>query len=325
MKDKILITAPKDTFDRYMSNCRRYLEEEGFEIIQYQGDTLMSADQIRAYGGEISGAIIGCEEWNEDILASCPRLQVLARLGIGVDHIDLEAAKRHGVRVVTARGMNSAAVAEMTVLMAMNVSRNFVPLDRSTRQGRWLHHFGTSLYGKSYGLLGFGAIAQQVAHMLQGFNLGRILAYDMYPNHQAARQLGVEMTDLDTLLRQSDIISIHVPSLPETFHMINAETIACMKPGAILINVARGAIVDESALNDALKSGRIRGAATDVYEQEPPPADHPLFKLDNIIFSPHQAADTLETLDAISMHAAHVVVDTVKYQREPDAANWVNK
>lgn len=325
MKNKILITAPKNVFDRYMGNCRHYLEEQGFDIIQYQGDTLMSGDQIKSYGRDISGAIIGCEEWNEDIFTFCPQLQVLARLGIGVDHIDLEAAKRHGVKVVTARGMNSVAVAEMTILMAMNVSRNFVPLDRSTREGKWMHQFGTSLYGKSYGLLGFGAIAQQVARMLQGFNLEHIFAYDMYPNYAAAEKFGVELTDFDTVLQQSDIISIHVPSSRETHHMINAETIAMMKPGAILINVARGAIVDEAALYDALKSGRIRGAGTDVYEQEPPRGDLPLFTLNNIIFSPHQAADTLETLDAISMHAAHVVVDIVKYRREPDAANWVNK
>lgn len=322
MKEKVLVSVPKSIFDQYMSNSRDLLEREGFEIIQHQSDSLMSVEGIKAIGSDIVGAVIGCEEWSREVFEACPRLQVLARLGIGVDHIDLEAAKAHSVKVVNAKGMNSATVAEMTILLALSASRNFVRLDRSTRDGKWVHNFGTSLYDKVYGLVGFGNIAQHVAKMLQGFQLKKIIAFDLYPNYEAAQRLGVEFVDLHTLLQQSDIVSLHIPSTAQTHHLINAETLKEMKKSAILINVARGAIVDEKALHRALENKEIRAAGVDVYEQEPPEKSNPLFSLENIDFSPHQAADTLETLDSISLYAASVVVDVVKHQKIPE--NWVN-
>lgn len=323
MKYKVLATLPKSLFENYCSRARKLLEEEGFDIIEYQGETVMTAEEIKAVGADIDGAILGCDEWSADVLAACPKLKVLARFGIGVECIDLEAAKKQGVKVVNARGMNSDSVAEMTILLAMAASRNLIMLDRTTREGGWLRNAGTILHNKTYGLVGFGAIAQNVAKVLKGFDVGRIVAFDMFPNREKAKELGVELVDFDTVLRQSDIISLHVPGTPQTRHMINDAAFDKMKKSAILVNVARGMVVDEDALYRALRDKRIAAAGIDVYEIEPTKKDNPLFGLDNVVLSPHQAADTLETFDAVSYFDAQVVVDVVKYHKEP--INWLNK
>ncbi len=323
MRHKVLSTLPKSLFEKYCKRARKLLEDEGFEIVEYQGETVMTADEIKAVGRDIEGAILGCDEWSADVIAACPRLKVLARFGIGVESIDLEAAKRQGVKVANARGMNADSVAEMTVLLAMAACRNLINLDRTTREGEWLRHAGTILHGKTYGLIGFGAIAQNVAQVLGGFGLNRILAFDMFPNKAKAAELGIELVDLDTVLRESDVISLHVPGTSETRHMINDAAFDKMKQGAVLVNVARGIVVDEDALYRALRDKRIAAAGIDVYEVEPTSLGNPLFALDNVVLSPHQAADTLETFDAVSYFDAQVVVDVVKRGKDP--VNWLNR
>lgn len=323
MKQKVLVTIPKSLFDNHCARARRLLEDEGYEIVQYQGELVMTADEIKAAGADVVGAIVGCDAWTEDVLKACKALKVIARFGIGVDCIDLQAAKRLGIKVVNARGMNSPSVAEMTIMLALAVMRKLILLDRTTREGGWMRGCGATINGKTYGLVGFGAIAQNVAKVLAGFGVKEILAYDLVPDKAAAARLGVTLTSLEDVIERSDVISLHVPGMPGTRHMIDEAAFKRMKPNAVLVNVARGMVVDEAALYTALSEHRIAGAGLDVYEVEPISADNPLLGLDNVVLSPHQAADTSETFDAVSYFDAQVVVDVTKHGKEP--INWLNQ
>lgn len=320
MKKKVLSTVPK-----FSKRCRRaqlLLESEGYQVIEYIGQEVMTAEEIKAVGGDICGAIVGCDEWNEEIFAACPNLKAIGRFGIGVDNIDLEAAKRHGVKVANARGMNCDSVGEATIMLVLAVIRNLINLDQTTRKGDWMRYTGRTLRGKTYGLIGFGAIAQYVAKILSGFDVEKIYAYDLYPNYEAAEKLGVTMTDFDTVIKESDIISLHIPCTPETIKLIDEKEFKSMKDSAVLINVARGPVVDQNALYTALKEKWIAGAGIDVFEVEPTDADNPLFTLDNIVIMPHQAGDTYETFDKVGYFAAQVIVDVMN-GKEP--VNWLNK
>ena len=321
MKPKVLNTIPKSLFETHCTRAKALLEENGFEVLSYQGERVMTAEEIKAVGADICAAIVGCDAWTEELFEACPNLKVLARFGIGVESIDLEAAKRHGVKVCNARGMNSDSVAEMTILQALAVYRNLINLDKTTREGDWMRYAGHTIHHKVYGLIGFGAIAQNVAKLLSGFGPAEILAYDMFPNHETAKALGVTIADFETVVRRSDIISLHVPGTRETAGLFNEEVFRKMKPEAILVNVARGPVVRQSALYRALKEGWIAGAGLDVYESEPTDRDNPLFSLDNIVITPHQAGDTKETFDAVSRFDAQVIIDVMS-GRQPQ--NWLN-
>lgn len=322
MKQKVLNTIPKSLFETHCKRAKALLEDNGFEVLTYQGERVMTTEEIKAVGGDICAAIVGCDAWTEELLEACPNLRVLARFGIGVESIDLEAAKRHGVKVCNARGMNSDSVAEMTILQALAVYRNLINLDGTTRDGGWMRYAGHTIRGKVYGLVGFGAIAQYVAKLLSGFGVKEILAYDMFPNQEAADRLGVTLTDFDTVVSRSDIISLHVPGSKETTGLFNEATFRKMKKDAILVNVARGPVVSQDALYKALKERWIAGAGLDVYEVEPTDRDNPLFTLDNIVITPHQAGDTKETFDAVSYFDAQVIIDVMN-GREP--RNWLNR
>lgn len=217
--------------------------------------------------------------------------------------------------------MNSDSVAEMTILQALAVYRNLINLDKTTRAGDWMRYAGHTIHHKVYGLIGFGAIAQNVAKLLSGFGPAEILAYDMFPNHETAKALGVTIADFETVVRRSDIISLHVPGTRETAGLFNEEVFRKMKPEAILVNVARGPVISQSALYRALKEGWIAGAGLDVFESEPTDRDNPLFTLDNIVVTPHQAGDTKETFDAVSHFDAQVIIDVMS-GRQPQ--NWLN-
>lgn len=322
MSKKVLNTIPKKLFEDYCQRARAHLENHGFEVITYQGDKVMSSEEIIAVGHDICGAIVGCDEWTEQIFSACPNLRVIARFGVGVDQIDLEAAKQHGVKVVIARGMNSPSVAEMTIAQVLAVYRNLIVLDRTTRSGDWMRYAGRTVTGKKYGLVGFGAVAQNVAKILSGFGLQEIIAYDTIPNLDMATKLGVRFVSFETLIKEADIISLHVPCVKETIGLINENTFSLMKDSAILINMARGPIVDEHALYKALMERRIAGAGIDVFTYEPTNKLNPLFALDNIVVTPHQAADTVETFDAVSYFNAQTIIDVMD-GKEP--VNWINR
>lgn len=317
---KVLITASH--FQSLCEDAMDLLKKNGHEVILCDSDIpYFSFEQLKQRVSDIDAAIIGMDQWNEKVFDIAPKLKVLARFGVGTDNIDLQAAKRHGIKVVNARGLNSNAVAELAVALILNALRNIPDLNHRLSGGEWARAVGRELKGKTVGILGFGDIGGKVAKKLSGFEV-RLLAYDPYPNSEKAGKLGVLMTDLDNILSQSDILSIHMPSIPSTYHIVNSSLIAKMKKGAYLINTARGTLVDTEALCKAVKVGALRGAALDVYEKEPLSPDDPVLHMEGILCTPHTGAETAETYKAISMMTAQAVIDVLN---GGNPQNWLNQ
>lgn len=218
------------------------------------------------------------------LLAGCPSLLIVGRVGSGLDNIDVAAAEELGVVVSAAVGANAVSVAEHTLGLALAVARRVVPLDRAVRAGRWDRQAGRELHGLTWGLLGYGATGQAVAKLVRGLGM-RVMAHDPYVTAEEARH------PLHEVVRRADVLSIHLPATPTTRHLVDAALLSTMKPDAILINVGRGEVLDESALADALAHRRLLGAALDVRASEPP-ATGPLDSLDNVVLTPHVAGIT---------------------------------
>lgn len=308
MTKKILVTATN--YSQLCTEAKKLFEDNGCEIIENTFGRPMTFDELKTRIGDIDGVIAGVDTWNEDVFAIAPKLKAIARFGVGVDNIDIEAARKHGIKVTNAAGGNANAVAELTIGLIIAAMRAIPQLHATTRQGAWDRFVGNELVGRTVGLLGFGNIAQKVARKLSGFDV-TVIAYDKYPNLEAAARLGVTMVEADEVIARADILCMLLPSLPETRCFMNADVFARMKNGAYFVNTARGALVDEAALADALTSGKLSGAAIDVYEREPSSADNPLFRLDRIVTTPHTAAETYETYTDIGAITATAVLDVL--------------
>lgn len=247
----------------------------------------MDQERLKEIVGLYDAVIVGLETWDLELFSLAKHLKLIARFGAGLDNIDLHAAKEAHVRVSNAGGMNASSVANMVVGLTLNCLRRITMFDRAIRHGEWPEIISSDLDGKSVGLLGFGNVARNVALRMSGFSV-RLFAYDMYPDHDAAMNLGVTLTDIDTIYRECDVISLHLPYTEGTHHMINSDTFRKMKPNAILINTARGRIVDTDALCTAVRNGIIAGAGIDVFEEEPLPSDSQLLLHPSILLTPIQ-------------------------------------
>jgi D-3-phosphoglycerate dehydrogenase / 2-oxoglutarate reductase len=230
-------------------------------------------------------------KFTDRVFAACPRLRLISVWGTGTDHIDLDAAARHGVTVRNTPGVSAISIAEHTLALLLAVARRIPQVDAATRAGGWPRGQSVQLYGKTCGIIGLGAIGRQFARIASGFGM-RVIAWTMHPKP------GDPIVELDELYRTSDVVSMHLRLSPETTGFIGAREFGLMKQSAILVNTARGAIVDEPALLDALTSGRIAGAGLDVFTVEPLPARHPLSQLSNVVITPHCAGITPEALEA---------------------------
>jgi D-3-phosphoglycerate dehydrogenase len=306
MKKKVLVGATN--FSATCREAKELLEKNGFIVDENPHQRPYTREELKEIVGDYAAVSAGMESWDREILSLAKNLKVIGRFGVGYDNIDLKAAEELGITVAIAKGINGAAVATMAIGLMISVLRKIPMFDRTTREGQWVRAMGSDLDGKKVGLLGFGDIAQKTAKRLSGFDV-EILAYDLFPNEEAARSLNVKLTDKDTLLRECDIISCHLPNLPETRHTMNEAAFARMKPTAIFINTSRGPLVDEAALYQALKEGVIAGAGIDVYEQEPIRPDNPLLTLDNIVCTPHTSAETNEVCARVGLNTAQNIVD----------------
>ena len=272
--------------------ARDLLLNAGFEIVSNDTGRILSPEEQKALIQDAYAIVAGTEKYNREMLQGCDNLKVVTRFGVGTDNFDLATMREMNLEVGVIANHN--AVAEFALTLMLNVLKNQQNYDPAVRQGKWSRFPMRELSAKTVGLIGFGRIGRRLAELLSGFGV-KVLAHDPYLNEQAARERNVTPVALDELLAQSDIVSLHLPSTPETYHKINAESIAKMKDGAYLINTSRGSLVDEKALYDALVSGKLSGAGLDVYEQEPVTADNPLFQLTNTVLAPHVAALTYET------------------------------
>jgi D-3-phosphoglycerate dehydrogenase/(S)-sulfolactate dehydrogenase len=235
-----------------------------------------------------------------EIIEAAPQLKIIARAGVGLDNIDIKAADDNGVIVSAALGINATAVGEETLAMALALSRKLIELDSSTRAGEWNRKAGSEISGKTWGLLGFGATARATAELLKGFKV-KVLAYDPFakPTNEYLASINATMASINDVVAQSDVISVHLPSTPETKEIINAQLLSTMKKSALLINVGRGEVIIEADLESALKNGVIAGAGLDVRAQEPP-QDKRFTDLANVVLAPHIAGITHESQAAIN-------------------------
>ncbi len=284
------------------------LKAGGFEVVHPpRGVNLYDPAKLLPIVRDCDAVVAGSEPWSEHLIAACPKLRVLSRTGVGFDAIDMAACDRHRVIVATTPGVNHHAVAEHTFALLFGVARGFPSRDQYVRACTWKRVSTPRIIGTTLGIVGLGRIGRAVATRAVGLGM-KVIAFDPYPNREFAEQWGIELTDLDTLLTRSDYVTLHLPMGQETKHIMNATTFARMKPGSVLINTARGLLVDEKALVEALNSGHLRGAGLDVFEVEPLPDDSPLLTMNNVLLSGHLAGlDHESQHDTLTMCAETIV------------------
>ena len=263
--------------------------EGGQELIdRLKGAT--AAINVRAYS-----------KFTDEIFAGLPELKFLTVMGTGTDNIDLQAAARRGVIVSNTPTAPTISVAEHTVAMMLALTKNMVPMHNALMQGEWKHIPGIELRGKTFGLIGLGIIAQEVAPVVRALGM-RVVGWSLTHDPARAKKMGIELLEMDEVLRQSDAVSLLLRASPKTHQIIGRRELELMKPSAFLVTTGRGALVDETALYEALKARRIAGAAIDVYQTEPLPSDSPLLTLDNVLVTPHVAWVTDGGVDRMARH-----------------------
>ncbi len=290
----------------------------------YDMKTGLSKEELLAIIPEYDGLIIRSDTRPDaDVIAAGKKLKVIGRAGIGVDNIDIAAATNHGVVVMNTPGSNSVATAEQTMALMLAVTRYTVPAHNSLAAGEWnrAQFAGTELYGKVLGIVGFGRIGRLVAERAKAFGM-TVLAHDPFVKAEEGAKLGVSLVDLDRVFSQADYLTLHTAVTPQTTKMINCPTIKKMKKGVIIINVARGKLIDEAALAEALRDGHVKAAALDVYTSEPPAADNPLIGLPNVLHTPHLGASTAEAQRNVATQIVSQVLDCL---RGGEIRNAVNK
>ena len=296
------------------------LSDKGLAILRAEKnidvvvDTKMTPDQLIAEIGKYDALIVrSATKATRQVIEAGTRLKVIGRAGAGVDNIDLEAATSRGVIVVNTPGGNSVSTAEHTIAMLLSMARNIPQAHMSMRQGRWdrKSFTGVEIQGKVLGVVGLGRIGREVAKRAIGLSMD-VIGYDPFISEELARSLGINLADLDDLCRQADFITVHTPLNEHTRGLIDAHRIGIMKQGVRIVNCARGGIIDEKALADGLRTGKVAAAALDVYETEPPTGSE-LVGLDNVVVTPHLGASTSEAQENVAIEVARQVV---RFSRE---------
>lgn len=304
------------------------LAEEGINFLAAQPDlqlriqTGLSEDELCELIADYDALLIRSETLvSAKVLAAAKNLKIIGRAGIGVDNVDLNAATERGIIVMNTPDANATTTAELAIAHMLSLSRNLPAANQSMRAGKWERSklMGSEIAHKTLAILGFGTIGRIVASRGHGLGM-RVIAHDPFVAPEIFSKYGVEVVDFDSLIRHADYLTLHCPLLEKTRHVIGREQFSVMKKSARLINCARGGLVDEQALFEALHSGSLAGAALDVFEQEPPQG-HPLFELDNVVFTPHLGASTKEAQTAVSVEIARQVT---QYLQTGEAINALN-
>ena len=310
---KILIT-PR-SFASISKNPKEMLEEKGYEIIKNETGKPLNNKEMLVLIEDVDGIIIGIDNLNAGIIKQAHNLKVISKYGVGVDNIDIKAATTQGIVVTNTPKANIDAVADLTFALMLALARKIPEADRETKTGNWKKFIGTSVWRKKLGVIGLGKIGRQVVKRARGFEM-EILCYDIIQDEEFARQFGVRYVDLETLLKESDYITIHTPLNDVTRDMIGYKELEMINENAFLINTSRGGIIDEKALYDVLKNNKIKGAALDSYKEEPP--ENSLFvELENIIMTSHNGAYTKEAINNMGIQAAQNLIDVLE-GREPE-------
>ena len=295
-----------------------HLSEDGITILksepglQVDVKTGLSSKDLAAIIGPYEGLVVrSATKVTAEVIEKADRLKVIGRAGVGLDNVDAEVATKRGIIVMNVPAGNTISTAEHTMSLIMALARRIPQADAHLRAGLWERSkfVGVELFGKTLGIVGLGKIGTEVAKRSQSFGM-RIIAYDPFLSPERAQQLEIQLTDLKTLYQEADFITVHTPLTSETKHLIGAKEIAMMKPGVRLINCARGGIIDERALHQAITEGKVAGAAIDVYEEEPP-KNNPLCALDQVVCTPHLGASTQEAQLNVAVEVAKQVADAL--------------
>ena len=296
-----------------------HLSEDGITLLKAEPGlavdvkTGLSPKDLAEIIGPYEGLVVrSSTKVTAEVIAKADRLKVIGRAGVGLDNVDAEAATKRGIIVMNVPAGNTISTAEHTVSMLLALARKIPQAHGSLHAGRWERSkfVGTELFGKTLGIVGLGKIGTEVAKRAQSFGM-RVIASDPFLSSERAQQLEIQLTDLPHVYAEADFITVHTPLTAETRHMIGEKEIAAMKKGVRLINCARGGIIDEQALHKALVEGKVAGAALDVFEQEPPPMDHPLLKLEQVVAVPHLGASTQEAQLNVAIEVAKQVADAL--------------
>lgn len=314
----VLVTST--TFGKADPALKSTLEKSVGKVVYNPLSRPLAAAELIPLVGEADGFIAGLDRIDASVIEAAGRLKVIARYGVGIDRVDVPAATRRGIVVTNTPGANSAAVAELAIALMLALGRDLCRADRAARQGEWPRLTGVGLRGKTVGLVGFGAIGREVAARLKGFGC-RILAVDPYVAPETIEGAGAEPSSIDALLAAADFVSLHAAVTSSTEGMVDASFLGKMKPGAFLVNTARGELIDESALTDALKSGRLRAAALDCFRTEPPPAGHALVQLPQVLATPHMAAHTDDAANAMGWMSLEACLSVLRGERPAHVVN----
>lgn len=321
MAERLTVLIEARPFCLFDDEPMNKLREEGLNLIDMRGSGIDDPEFVAAL--KTADAVLSGNDLVVDdaLLKQAERLKAVAKMGVGLDMIDIDAATRHGVLVFNTPGVNDQAVADHTFALILAVARKILHCDRSLREKRWEHTkiLGLELWQKTLGLVGLGAIGRNVSLRAEGFRM-RVVAYDPYWPKEFAEEHGIEQLEIDDLLRISDVVSLHVPLMEKTRNLIDAAALAKMKKNAILVNCARGGVVNETDLAGALKDGKIAGAGIDVFASEPP-KDTPLLALDNVVLTPHTAAFTTQALANMDWGVVEQLIGYAKGEKPPHAVN----
>jgi D-3-phosphoglycerate dehydrogenase len=308
---KVLITPA--TLADVDGSYLKVLRDAGLEPIFPPRAAQLTEDELLEQLNDVYATLAGSEPYTRRVLKAHPGLRVIARAGVGYDAVDLQAATDNGTAVTIAPGTNQESVAEHTFALILALAKNLVPQHIQTKAGAWPRQANLPLRGRILGIAGLGRIGKAVA--LRGAAFGmKLLAFEPAPDHVFVQQHGIQLVSLGRLLAESDYLTLHVPLTPESRHLINKKSLAQMKPGAFLINTARGGLVCETDLVDALKANRIAGAGLDVFEDEPARNGHPLFQFNNVVVTPHAAGVDLQSRDDMALSAAQAIVSISRGQ-----------
>ncbi|HEY3055548.1 MAG TPA: phosphoglycerate dehydrogenase [Thermoanaerobaculia bacterium] len=296
------------------------LADSGLEILRAAKDVVLDyrpglkgPDLLRAVAESDALITRSGTAVTEELVNAGNRLRIIGRAGVGLDNVDVDACTRRGILVINAPTANIMSATEHTMAMLLSLCRNIPEAHASVKRGEWVRSkfMGIELNGKVLGIVGLGRIGSRVTTRARAFGM-RVIAYDPYIASTAFERVGAEQVTLDGLLKEADIITVHTPLSDETRGMLGRDEIAKMKDGVIVLNIARGGIYEEKALGEALNSGKVSGAAIDVYEEEPPGKEHPLVSAKNVILSPHIGANTIEAQDRVAVQTAEMVVEALR-------------
>ncbi len=297
---RVLVTPT--TFGDNDPSLKRDLEAAVGEVVYNPLDRPLRAQELCLLVENVDGYIAGLDRVDASVINAARRLKVIARYGVGVDRVNINAATSRGIVVTNTPGANAGAVAELTLALILTLARNLHAACEEARAGKWPRATGLGLKGRTIGLVGFGAIGRAVAARLLAFGCS-VMASDPFAEKSATESAGVGLMPLPKLLRVADFVSLHASLTPSTQGMVNENFLSRMKPGSFLINTARGELVDEAALLASLRAGKLAGAALDCFSVEPPRPDNPLLKLPQVIVTPHMASHTDEAMNLMGRMA----------------------